>query len=384
MAPEYFEVGDAWVDPKGGGSRALPGWSDGGAILPDLLYRFTGDESVVADNLSSMLRWVNFQERRAPDGIWRVEAQEGGGDWLNIEQETAPDLFATLYMAWSAAATARCARALQDTAAAEALERRVEVIRRAFNARFVGDGGLRSPTQTACALVLRLGLLDATAAAETAEWLSRDVAAAGHLRCGIHGARHILPVLTATGNAELAYSVATSRQHPALGWHLQSGATTMPERWDARDAEGVLYHNAASNSMNHCALGSVTEWLYEDVGGVSVDPAAPGFRRIRIAPRPGGDVTWAETSYRSVLGEVGCRWKLEPDRFILDAFVPPGATAIVRVPASDSDAIREKGSRLDRAVGVTAITPIAGATLVAVASGSYSFTAAPVSNIEGA
>src|SRR2546425_12902058 len=61
----------------------------------------------------------------------------------------------------------------------------------------------------------------------------------------------------------------------------------MRERWDGiRPASS--FENPEMNSFNHYAFGAVGDWMYQNIGGISLDPAAPGYRRSRIAPRPGG------------------------------------------------------------------------------------------------
>ena len=44
-------------------------------------------------------------------------------------------------------------------------------------------------------------------------------------------------------------------------------------------------------SFNHYALGSVADWLHRTIGGLA--PLEPGYRRFRVAPRPGGGLTHA-------------------------------------------------------------------------------------------
>jgi alpha-L-rhamnosidase len=55
-------------------------------------------------------------------------------------------------------------------------------------------------------------------------------------------------------------------------------------------------------SFNHYALGAVADWLHRVVGGI--EPAEPGYRTVRIAPRPGGGLTWAETSLDTSHGRI--------------------------------------------------------------------------------
>lgn len=82
-------------------------------------------------------------------------------------------------------------------------------------------------------------------------------------------------------------------------------------------------------SFNHYALGAVASFMHSTIGGIS--PLAPGWKKIRIAPRPGGTVTSAEVAHRSPYGLVRCAWCLEDDKLYLDVTVPPNTTAVVDV-----------------------------------------------------
>jgi hypothetical protein len=68
------------------------------------------------------------------------------------------------------------------------------------------------------------------------------------------------------------------------------------------------------NSHNHIMLGSVDAWFYKTIGGIAL--MEPGWKKVRIAPRPFEGLTSAETSVMTVRGEVRVRWSRETKRFI--------------------------------------------------------------------
>jgi alpha-L-rhamnosidase len=84
-------------------------------------------------------------------------------------------------------------------------------------------------------------------------------------------------------------------------------------------------------SFNHYALGAVADWMHRTVGGIA--PLEPGYRRILVAPRPGGGLTWAETSLETPHGLVRVAWRAEDgDLTELAVTVPEGTTASVHLP----------------------------------------------------
>src|SRR5438034_11806188 len=60
----------------------------------------------------------------------------------------------------------------------------------------------------------------------------------------------------------------------------------MWERWDGIRPDSS-FEDPGMNSFNHYAFGAVGDWMYQNIGGIDVDPAAPGYRRGRLAARAG-------------------------------------------------------------------------------------------------
>ena len=84
-----------------------------------------------------------------------------------------------------------------------------------------------------------------------------------HLDTGALATKLILPVLTATGHADEAWAIATQVTFPSWGFWRANGATSLWEHW-----------KLASRSRGHYFLGTVDDWLFEDVAGLR--PLAPG------------------------------------------------------------------------------------------------------------
>jgi alpha-L-rhamnosidase len=86
-------------------------------------------------------------------------------------------------------------------------------------------------------------------------------------------------------------------------------------------------------SFNHYALGAVADWMHRVVGGLA--PLDPGYRTVRVAPRPGGGLTWAETSLDTPHGRVAVAWRRSPDGVLdVDVTVPDGVTAEIDLPGA--------------------------------------------------
>ena len=88
------------------------------------------------------------------------------------------------------------------------------------------------------------------------------------------------------------------------------GATTVWERWDSLLPDGSV-NPGEMTSFNHYALGAVADWLHRTVAGLA--PDAPGYRRIRIAPRPLGALSHARAEHRTPYGPASVAWRREGD-----------------------------------------------------------------------
>jgi alpha-L-rhamnosidase len=108
--------------------------------------------------------------------------------------------------------------------------------------------------------------------------------------------------------------------------------------------------------------------MMADLAGI--DRAAPGFDRVRIAPRPTGTITHASASTETRHGKLACSWKIEGGKFLAEITVPPNTTADVTLPVKGE--ISEGGAN---ATGRPGIREIKGNQLT-LGSGTYQFSAA--------
>ncbi|MCW2898814.1 MAG: rhamnosidase [Streptosporangiaceae bacterium] len=348
------------------------GWGDAGVTVPWSLYQAYGDRQVLEQSYPAMTRWISYLERNST-GHLRPAA--GFGDWLNVADETPKDVIATAYFAYSTGLVAKTARALGKEDEARHYDELFGQIRDAFDRAYVsGDGRVKGDTQTAYVLALSMDLLPDSARGPAADRLVQLIQAKDwHLSTGFLGTPRLLPVLTATGHTDVAYRLLQQRTFPSWGYQIDKGATTMWERWDSIKPDGS-FQDKGMNSFNHYAYGSVGEWMYQNITGISA--GEPGYRRVVIRPRPGGDVHRASGRYDSVYGPITTRWEVRDGRFTLDVSVPVNTTAEVWVPAASAGAVTEGGRKATTATGVRFVRTQDGNAVFTVGSGSYRFSAA--------
>ncbi|MEU9385538.1 family 78 glycoside hydrolase catalytic domain, partial [Streptomyces sp. NPDC048279] len=349
------------VAPAVIGGSGTAGWGDAGTVIPYTLWQRFGDLSVADRHFTAMARWVDYL--RATAGSDLIRDQQTYGDWLNVDDNTAQDLVCTAYFAWSARLVARMAAATGRGTEATAYGQLADRVAAAFRARFVSDDGtVRGNTQTGYVLALAFELLPASLAGAAADKLAAKVAATGgHLSVGFLGVENLLPVLADHGHVETAYQVLLQRGFPGWGYMIEHGATTIWERWDGIRTDGS-FNDPGMNSFNHYGLGSVGDFLYRQVGGLG--PASPGYASLRIAPRPGGGLTSAVSTYDTPYGAAASNWAVSGGRLRLHVTVPVNTSAAVTVPTSRPESV----------VAPAQAVP-AGPATYHLPAGHYTFTA---------
>jgi alpha-L-rhamnosidase len=207
--------------------------------------------------------------------------------------------------------------------------------RAAFNHHYVsGDGTIRSDAPTVYALAITFGLLDPPAQALAGDRLAELVAENGHrIATGFAGTPYVTDALTATGHLDDAYRLLLQTECPSWLYSITMGATTIWERWDSMLPDGSI-NPGQMTSFNHYALGAVADWMHRVILGIS--PTEPGYRGVRIAPRPGGGLTWAKGSLATRHGVVAVAWEVGADGHLdLTATVPEGVTAEIDLPGAE-------------------------------------------------
>ncbi len=323
------------------------GWGDAAVLVPWALYQAHGDRDLLAAQWPSMTRWLEvFAGRAGAD----LDFPDGGfmfGDWLdtaappdNPAAARAPwPVVATAFLARSARIVAEVAGVLgQDGAAFTALADRAAA---RFRAEYVTPTGrLAYPAQTAYALALAFDLVTPEQRDTTGRLLAEQVADDDfHIASGFLGTPFVCDALTAAGEVATAYELLLQRGDPSWLYPVTMGATTIWERWDSMLPDGSI-NPGEMTSFNHYAFGAVADWLHRTVAGLAA--AAPGWRRLRIAPRPGPGITSAAATHETPYGSAAVGWQLTGSTFDLQVTVPPNTTAEISLP--DGSAVVEVGS----------------------------------------
>jgi len=317
------------------------GWADAATVVPWTIYQAYGDLGVLESQFDSMVAWVDEVTGAAGiDRVWSAGFQFG--DWLDPtapanrpeQAQTYPEIVATAYFARSSRIVADAAALLGRSAEADKYGALADEVRGAFVREYVsGSGRLLSDSATAYALALTFDLLDdADQRQRAADRLAEIVAGNGYkIATGFIGTPIITDALSANGHADVAYRLLLQTDAPSWLYTVEQGATTIWERWDSLLPDGTV-NPSGMTSFNHYAFGAVADWMHRVVAGLAA--AAPGYRRIRVAPQPPKrGLTSASTRLDTPYGTAEAGWVLAGGQARIFATVPVGVTAEVVLPS---------------------------------------------------
>ena len=293
-----------------------------GAILdiPYELWRFTGSEDALREFFPAMVRNFDLRLRARVAGTGKGLVDEGCGDWCSIRKPQTDNTFvSSAWMYGNLVRLAFVAGLVGDAEARRRYEDRARQLRADFNAAYYrGDGTYSVDDETACALVLEMGLVPETDRTVAERRLVRSVEAAGcHLTGGVLCLKTILRALSKAGRSDLAYGLLVNETEPSpfASW-LKRGATTLWEDFD----DGF--------SRCHVMFADYAAWAYEYLAGIR-DPQN-GFRTFTLAPEPIPQLDHVTASLKTPKGIVRSHWERKDGRVFFRFVIPAGAKANVR------------------------------------------------------
>jgi alpha-L-rhamnosidase len=310
-------------------------WGDAGVFCPWEIYQHYGDPRILEENYDAMCGWITYLEQTSENLIC---PETRYGDWLAYD--TPPEdkfkappskrLIGTAFFARCCEIMTEVASVLEKLAEADRFQTLFTDVKEAFNREFVSSDGVAAEnSQTAYLLALAFNLLPEEKRLQAGEQLAENVETRGHLTTGFVGTPLLNPVLSAIGRSDLAYNLLFRREYPSWLYSIDQGATTMWERWNSYShTDG--FGDVEMNSFNHYAYGAIGEWLYQHVAGIQ--PAAPGYKRIRIAPVIDPRLSFVKAQLETPFGLIRVEWRLSNGRLILCGEIPFNTTGRLVIP----------------------------------------------------
>lgn len=325
------------IIPTGGwgyGTANGTDWTSTIAIIPWNLYLFYGDSKPLADNYNNIKAYVNYVNKISPAGLTTF----GRGDWVPVKSSSSLEYTSSIYFYVDATILAKAAAILGNKDDHLYYNSLAAKIRNAINDKYFDKVNCiyGSGVQTELSMALQWNVVPEAYRERLAKHLADRVAKDGmHIDVGVLGAKAILNALSANGQAETAYKLASQDTYPSWGWWIVNGATTLYENWDINAARDI--------SLNHMMFGEIGGWFFKGLGGILPDEKHPGFKNILLKPNFVTGLTYFTASHNGPYGNIISSWKRQGNTVIYKTTIPANTTATITFPDESRTKIYYKG-----------------------------------------
>ncbi|MFP4844985.1 family 78 glycoside hydrolase catalytic domain [Winogradskyella sp. PE311] len=349
-------------------------------------YRMLGDKKVLEDNYESMQKWMtwllensNYETAGAiKAGTQGLREFPGLGDWCTPRgnfwtSSNSPEAvhFNNCLYAFMLDNAMHISETLGKTDDAKTFKDRLKVQREATHKLSYDSktGKYIKGYQVDQAFALVSGVTPASEKEKvTANLVDNVLYKFPYYDTGSSGQALYTRYFTESGERmDLIYELLRDKHHPSYGYFLEQGKTVWPERW-----------SAVGNSQIHTCYTGIGGYFIKGFGGIRPNPEQLGMQQMVIKPAPVGDLTFANTEYESMYGNVVVNWKKEDKDATFHIEVPVNTMAKVYLPATSKDAIRESGVLGEKAEDITYLgteknKAVGNYVIFNVPSGIYNF-----------
>lgn len=328
--------------------KAIAFWGDACVFVPWSMYLAYGDLDALKENYETMKKYVKACKFWANIGvgkgryIWNDIPAMQFGDWV------APDV--PKMGQWQARCKWTGTASLAATSGlmykiAEILGKKDDAayykkLNGKVNDAYIsvltdGNGKLKNEFQTAYVLPLYFDIFPEDQKKRAVNNLAALIEKNDYrIGTGFPGTPYILFALADNGRADVAFKMLMNTKCPSWLYEVKSGATTVWERWDGLDEDGVCrIGNDGTGGMisfNHYGFGSAGDFLYKRIAGI--EPITCGYKSFKIQPLIGGGITYAKGEVNTPYGKISSEWKIENGKFTLNTSVPASTTCKVVFP----------------------------------------------------
>ncbi len=311
------QISDGYVPntaPYGGGGGGYA-WGNAIAIVPEVLYRYTGNREYVEISYPHVVKWIEFLKDHSEDHIVTKRYKNWDlGDWL------APTTteFNITYMrtlcykkAVDVAAYFADLLGLEDDASNWKM-RSKQIAKAAFE-RFYdkANGYMCRNLQGESAMALYYGIVPDTHIDIIKKAVCEHYSNDRHFDTGIVATPLLLEYLTVNGMEDIAFDMMTATDFPSYKKMLEN-ETTLVESWDKLrtpyhiDETDYLKPGGKPNSHCHPMFGSVMPWFYKYVAGLNLDELCNGT--VLFTPKYFDKLENAFAEKETRFGKVGAAW----------------------------------------------------------------------------
>ena len=347
-AESSLEKGVPHVVPDILESYSSSAWSDVAVIVPWVVYQIYGDKGILKENWKCMHEWVDYIKNNCEEnGLWQSGFQYG--DWLALDKEESADrtgatdkyMIANAYYLYVTELVKKTAEVLGKAEEAKKYADLYETTLDAFQREYYTETGrIVSETQTGAIISLYFNLAREKDRKRILNTLLTNIENhKNHLSTGFVGTPYICHALSENGAHEMAATLFMKEDYPSWLYAVNMGATTIWERWNSIKPDGT-FDESGMNSLNHYAYGSVGDWMYRKVAGLS--QLEPGYKKFQVKPMFVKGIEECGTEFESVYGKIVTNTSCKNGKIHVHVEVPANTTAVIVLP--EKEEVHEVGS----------------------------------------
>ena len=219
---------------------------------------------------------------------------------------------------------------------ADLYEKTLDAFQREY---YTETGRIVSETQTGAILSLYFDLAREKDRKRILNTLLTNIANhKNHLATGFVGTPYICHTLSENGEHEMAATLFMKEDYPSWLYAVNMGATTIWERWNSIKPDGT-FDESGMNSLNHYAYGSIGDWMYRKVAGLS--QLEPGYKKFQVKPMFVKGIEEWGTEFESVYGKIVAKTSCKNGKIHVHVEVPANTTAVIVLP--EKEEVQEVG-----------------------------------------
>jgi hypothetical protein len=292
--------------------------SDAGISVPHAVWWMSGDNDLI---LNSWERMENYMIRREEADI-TMKGHSWGAEPINFGSLT-PEFVDLCYFGMMSRLMFELSHPARKPSNGVRYMTFSSRIQQKFMSQYLGEEGLlKLSSQDAQVLALRSSVIKKKPRKAVIEAFGKNAKPLKDLTA--FAAKPLLPVLTLTGNQDIAFDLVSDPKGP---WADPQNA----------DFEG----------------SGATEWMMANLLGI--DTNFPGFQQVRLTPLiPSGNrLAWAKGHFDSPAGRISIDWKkAENGELSYKCTIPAGIFGVISLPLAEGQAILESGKSIEDSFGL--------------------------------
>lgn len=348
-------------------------------------YKMMGDKKMLEDNYASMQKWMKWMHNAsnyATQGALKIGTRglremPGLGDWCTPrgnfwDSSNSPDAahFNNCVYAYMLDCSVKMAEALGKSDDAKMYAEHLAVQQKATHELSYNSetGQYLDGKQVDQAFALLTGVTPDAEMEKVTRQLEENVLYTfPYYDTGSSGqALYARYFIEGGERMDLIYELLQDTRHPSYGYFLREGKTVWPERW-----------SAVGNSQIHTCYTGIGGYFIKGFGGIRAGEKG-GMQNFIIKPAPVGDLTFANTSFQSLYGDVVVNWKRDDKTASYHIEIPVNSSAKVYIPALNKEAVVEGDGLAETAKGISYVgteesAAVGQYVIYKVQSGSYNF-----------